>query len=28
LETKGKIFDKLVYYVRYHSLADLLLELM
>jgi len=28
LHTKGKIFDRLVKYVQYHSLSDLLMELM
>lgn len=27
-QTKGEIFDKLVNYIHYHSLSDLLVELM
>jgi len=28
IETKGRVFDNLVRYVHYHSLSDLLIELM
>jgi len=28
LDTEGRTFDQLLKYIRYHSLADLLMELM
>ena len=28
IDTKGALFDKLVNYIQYHSLSDLLIEIM
>lgn len=28
IDTKGALFDKLVQYIQYHSLSDLLIEIM